>query len=793
MSVPGKIWNFNSEEVISDPPLAPDFQVLSSNSDAPRGIYLRTESVFDDTPVPGEPFLSFNSWNVTKPGRPLELRANEKPGTTYNLSLRGIVSDPPGQVTFESGPFAIQGYYPLYTTENLANSAGDGSSHTHEFDGITYYMPNGVDFWHGDYDDDSTGGILLNETPEPPLGIYLTAEVVALPKARNLYLTEIIPDLPGRVSTFEAFDAASCDIPSDFIVDTTGLNKTIYEGQTLGTDYLEVYHKETGLETPFQVYDIATIQGDKNWKKEEGYKQLLIRLRASAAPGKVSLVVTSIDEDIASESPVISVLSIVRDVPGEPMLSTGVPFLNLPAVIETIPGQVTELSAEEGVQLPRSCDIALLGMTSDPPRGTFIDVDSTRSDVPDAPTLNDFTSDAWVPDIEYFEATGSILSGGDDSELSSGGRGYYMPVERRTGYYLGGVFYPLEKATTRADYNAGVRTMDTEIQGYSAYVKLREPNNSSPANPVTYIWRSVRVSDDGEAGAAQGDFSGTLENPTAIVLSWYWGNKLGEYKGNLDLKLSEAIATDSHRTQQFNFSPNGGETDIETASSNTNFLGVEVQTNNIPFSVPEPPQNAASENIFSDADEGREGISLSVLGITRDNVGETTELYADVFKSDAPNAPTISVDQILPSPPNKIILNKEGIISDIPGQVSLSSAMKTEEFTLSVDSIVSDIPDKHYFIRCDSISDIAHSVTLDLDSVLSDPPSEVVLSSLIPDEKPSFIVLRATVVSSDASGAPEMQVQSVVSDIVFSPTLSVDLITIPPGEPENLSATVRDD
>ena len=50
-----------------------------------------------------------------------------------------------------SGPTAIDGYYPLYTSEADANAAGDGSSHTHEFSGITYYMPNGVTFYHGDY------------------------------------------------------------------------------------------------------------------------------------------------------------------------------------------------------------------------------------------------------------------------------------------------------------------------------------------------------------------------------------------------------------------------------------------------------------------------------------------------------------------------------------------------------------------------------------------------------------------------------------------------------------------
>ena len=49
-------------------------------------------------------------------------------------------------------PQAIDGYYPLYTTEADANAAGDGTSHTHTFDGVTYYMPNGVPYHHGDYE-----------------------------------------------------------------------------------------------------------------------------------------------------------------------------------------------------------------------------------------------------------------------------------------------------------------------------------------------------------------------------------------------------------------------------------------------------------------------------------------------------------------------------------------------------------------------------------------------------------------------------------------------------------------
>ena len=52
-------------------------------------------------------------------------------------------------------PQAIDGYYPLYTSEAESDYASDnGESHEHEIDGVTYYMPDtGVTLYHGTYDD----------------------------------------------------------------------------------------------------------------------------------------------------------------------------------------------------------------------------------------------------------------------------------------------------------------------------------------------------------------------------------------------------------------------------------------------------------------------------------------------------------------------------------------------------------------------------------------------------------------------------------------------------------------
>jgi len=59
-------------------------------------------------------------------------------------------------------PLGINGYYPLYTTAQLASNASpDGSGyHSHDLENTTYYMPNGLNMnasngpitqWHGDY------------------------------------------------------------------------------------------------------------------------------------------------------------------------------------------------------------------------------------------------------------------------------------------------------------------------------------------------------------------------------------------------------------------------------------------------------------------------------------------------------------------------------------------------------------------------------------------------------------------------------------------------------------------
>ena len=50
-------------------------------------------------------------------------------------------------------PQAIDGYFPLYTSEAESDYASDnGESHTHDINGVTYYMPDeGTTLYHGNY------------------------------------------------------------------------------------------------------------------------------------------------------------------------------------------------------------------------------------------------------------------------------------------------------------------------------------------------------------------------------------------------------------------------------------------------------------------------------------------------------------------------------------------------------------------------------------------------------------------------------------------------------------------
>ena len=89
----------------------------------------------------------------------IELEFEIKPTGAPSIALGDIdINDDTG---ISAKPISINGYYPLYTSEEMANNAseGNGTSHAHTFDGsvsgtnVTYHMPNGLaEFYHGDHD-----------------------------------------------------------------------------------------------------------------------------------------------------------------------------------------------------------------------------------------------------------------------------------------------------------------------------------------------------------------------------------------------------------------------------------------------------------------------------------------------------------------------------------------------------------------------------------------------------------------------------------------------------------------
>lgn len=120
-----------------------------------------------------------NTWKnrfVDEERRPV--RMNISPANVLNTKIDGFRSRAfVPQVPMEK-PKSIQGFFPLYEIQEEALLAGDGSMHTHEFDGKTYFMPNGVPFFHGDH---------------PPTAPIPKPEAVEQPDARAALVAEESP------------------------------------------------------------------------------------------------------------------------------------------------------------------------------------------------------------------------------------------------------------------------------------------------------------------------------------------------------------------------------------------------------------------------------------------------------------------------------------------------------------------------------------------------------------------------------------------------------------------------
>jgi len=72
------------------------------------------------------------------------------------FDLTGIpLSITPTAAPATTDALSVMGYYPLYATQSSAVANGDGTFHTHNLGGVTYFMPNGLEMgvtmFHGDY------------------------------------------------------------------------------------------------------------------------------------------------------------------------------------------------------------------------------------------------------------------------------------------------------------------------------------------------------------------------------------------------------------------------------------------------------------------------------------------------------------------------------------------------------------------------------------------------------------------------------------------------------------------
>ena len=84
----------------------------------------------------------------------------------------------------ETGPFGINGYYPLFDNiDSAENNSPDSSGyHIHEFEGVEYYMPNGLEMdvtqFHGNWPGFERKKLVVNKNVLPPVTSYdITNEI----------------------------------------------------------------------------------------------------------------------------------------------------------------------------------------------------------------------------------------------------------------------------------------------------------------------------------------------------------------------------------------------------------------------------------------------------------------------------------------------------------------------------------------------------------------------------------------------------------------------------------------
>ena len=105
--------------------------------------------------------------------------------TVTPLDVATVVYDSSSYCQVPTGALAVDGYYPLYSTESASNAvSSDGTSHSHVLGGVTYYMPNaGVVMYHDNYSLTATPAITGESgTFNSPTGLSINTQTGVIDK-----------------------------------------------------------------------------------------------------------------------------------------------------------------------------------------------------------------------------------------------------------------------------------------------------------------------------------------------------------------------------------------------------------------------------------------------------------------------------------------------------------------------------------------------------------------------------------------------------------------------------------
>lgn len=118
----------------------PTSNAVNISKSTVKDIELGTELVYKQYNAQSE--ILFENYIETETYNYTPFGSNTTTGVTLGASNTG-------------GPYAINGYYPLYSRESLAQAAGTGTTHQHVFFAKTFYMPDGLIMgttqFHGNY------------------------------------------------------------------------------------------------------------------------------------------------------------------------------------------------------------------------------------------------------------------------------------------------------------------------------------------------------------------------------------------------------------------------------------------------------------------------------------------------------------------------------------------------------------------------------------------------------------------------------------------------------------------